>query len=310
MKFSVGLQYENDLFIEEILRCRASVEEVYFSWGDSDSGRGRATEHGSLSAFQLQKKQEAVLACLAEAGVRMNLLFNADCYGDASLSRALFEKIGDTTEEVLENFGLSSVTTTSPLIAKFIKANFPSLSVRASVNMEIGTIEAMDYLKDLFDSFYMKREYNRDFDRIRELHGWCAAHGKTLHLLANSGCLNFCPARHFHDNLVAHESGIRKMDNAYVFEGLCHEFLKDPANIEKLPERLNFIRPEELPTYEPWFSSVKLATRVSRCPELILKSYAEGKYAGDLLLLLEPAHSISPYVLENGDPPRIVKITE
>ena len=310
MKYSVGLQYENERFIDEIVARKAGVSEVYFSWGDFESGRGRATEHGNLPPWALQKRQEEILTRLSREGIAMNLLFNAACYGDESLSRSLFTKIGDTTDHVRSAFGLESVTTTSPVIAKFIKTNFPELSVRASVNMEIGTVEAMDYLKAHFDGFYMKREYNRDFERIKLLRAWCDENGKTLHILANSGCMNFCPAHQFHDTLVAHESGIRKRDNAFVFEGLCHEFFHDPANYEKLLSRLNFIRPEDVSLYEPFFTSMKLATRVSRAPELILRSYTEGRYAGNLLELLEPAHSIYPYVLENGDPPRVVKITE
>ena len=85
------------------------------------------------------------------------------------------------------NFGLASVTTTSPLIAKFIKNNFENIEVRASVHMEIGTIPAMEYISDYFDSYYMKREYNRDFDRIKELKNWCGKNSKKLFILANSG---------------------------------------------------------------------------------------------------------------------------
>ena len=46
---------------------------------------------------------------------------------------------------------MASVTTTSPLIAKFIKNNFEELEVRASVNMEIGTVQGLDYLAEYFD---------------------------------------------------------------------------------------------------------------------------------------------------------------
>ena len=71
--------------------------------------------------------------------------------------------MGSTIDYIKRTYGLASVTTTSPLIAKFIKENFAEIDVRASVNMGIGTIEGMDYVKDFFYSFYMKRELNRDF---------------------------------------------------------------------------------------------------------------------------------------------------
>ena len=68
----------------------------------------------------------------------------------------------------------------------------------------------MKYLEKDFCGFYMKRELNRDFEMIEKLHGWCKENGKKFYLLANSGCLNFCSAHNFHDNLVAHEEEISK----------------------------------------------------------------------------------------------------
>ena len=55
---------------------------------------------------------------------------------------------------------------------------------------------------------------------------------------------------------------------------------------------------------------MKLATRVHRCPEMVLASYVGGRYSGNILELLEPAHSIYPYVVENGDPLRLIKLEE
>ena len=98
MKFSVGLQYENDRFIDEIIAEKAYVDEVYFSWGDFRSGRGRTTEHGTLLPWELMQKQEEILDRLSKEGLSFNLLYNAECYGEDSLARSFFEKIGDTTE--------------------------------------------------------------------------------------------------------------------------------------------------------------------------------------------------------------------
>ena len=88
-------------------------------------------------------------------------------------------------------FGVQSITTTSPVLAHFIKENFSPLEVRASINMEIGTIEGMEYLEQDFDGFYYKRELNRDLRQVQKLRRWCDTHEKKLYMLANSGCLNF-----------------------------------------------------------------------------------------------------------------------
>lgn len=302
MKFSVGLPKNDPLFVDCIIKNSAHIGEVYFSWGDFASGRSSQTNDGSLSHIELMEIQKENLKKLSENGLRLNLLFNANCYGKDSQSRAFFNKIGETADYIKTKYGLSSVTCSSPLIAKFFKDNFDGIDVRASVNMEIGTVEGMDYLSDYFDSYYVKRELNRDIDRIKELHSWAKQNGKKLYGLANSGCLNYCSAHNFHDNLVAHEKEIAAMDNCYNFCGICHEFLKKKENIEKLISRTNFIRPEDTEKYSEYFSGLKLATRIHNNPCEVLKSYINRRYSGDILRILEPAHSIYPYVIENGDP--------
>ena len=304
----VGLQYANATFIEQIINNRNHIYEVYFSWGDFPNGRSSAVFDEQFLPWELQARQIEVLKQLSESGIKLNLLFNANCYGAESQSRVFFNKIGDTVDYIKSNFGLASVTTTSPLIAKFIKANFEDIEVRASVNMEIGSVQGMDYLSEYFDSFYMKRELNRDFDAIKCLSDWCKENGKKLYMLANSGCLNHCSAHNFHDNLVAHEAEIAKMDNAYNFGGICKEYLKDEKHYISLINDTNFVRPEDIHKYEQYFDAVKLATRVHRSPQLVLSSYINEKYSGNILEILEPTHSIYPYVVENGDPLKLVKI--
>lgn len=300
MKYSVGYQLTDAPFLEEIIKNKEKIGEVYFSWADYPNGRNSQLHQKGLSPQEAQARQEADLARLAGEGIPLNLLFNGMCYGKDAQSRAFFEGIGDTLEMLRTAYGVSSVTTTSPLIARFIKDNFDGVEVRASVNMSIGTVEGMDYAKELFDSFYLKRELNRDFKAIRALKEWCDGEGKKLYALANSGCLNHCTAHVFHDNLVAHEQEIAKMDNGYAFEGLCRLHLKQ--NPKAILERTSFIRPEEIPLYEEWFPMLKLATRVSPMPIRILKAYTFERYAGNLTDLLEPNHSglFYPYLLENS----------
>jgi len=309
MKFSVGYQlFENDKFTSSIIDFKEYVSEVYFSWGDFPNGRNNQIKHMGLLPWVAQNKQMEDLKRLSDSGIKLNLLFNANCYGSNSQSREFFSKIGDTIDYIKENYGLSSITTTSPLIAKFVKNNFVNLHIRASVNMEIGSIEGMKYIAEYFDGHYMKREFNRDFDKIKELHSWCEDNGKELYLLANSGCLNNCSVHNFHDNLVAHESEIAKIDNAYNFQGICREYLKKEENYEALILNTNFVRPEDVYRYEPYFKAAKLATRVNPNPIRILESYIRGTYSGNILELLEPAHNIYPYILENGNPLKLRKL--
>ena len=310
MKYSVGLKCTDRNLIESIIEHKEQVYEVYFSWGDIPNGRTNQLENQDYTAWEMQDIQRSALQELSKESIAFNLLFNANCYGKDSQSRAFFNKVGTIIDYVETTYGLQSVTTTSPLIAKFIKNNFEHLEVRASVNMEIGTVQGMDYLAEYFDSYYMKRELNRDFEAIKTLHKWCNENGKKMYMLANSGCLNYCSAHNFHDNLVAHEAEIAQMDNAYDFHGICKEYLKEEKHYQALIDNTNFVRPEDMHLYEPYFVAAKLATRIHRNPSMVVNSYMREKYSGNILELLEPAHSIYPYVIENGNPLKLRKIDE
>ena len=310
MKYMVGLKSTDEGFLENIKKNKQNIYEIYFSWGDIPNGRTSQMESDIYTPWEMQDMQRNALAELSKEGIALNLLFNANCYGKDSQSRAFFHKVGTVIDYVESTYGLQSITTTSPLIAKFVKNNFEHLEVRASVNMEIGTVQGMEYLAEYFDSYYMKRELNRDFEAIKTLHEWCNENGKKMFMLANSGCLNNCSAHNFHDNLVAHEAEIAQMDNAYDFHGICKEYLKNEKHYQALIDHTNFVRPEDMHLYEPYFEAAKLATRIHRNPSMVVNSYMREKYSGNILELLEPAHNIYPYVIENGSPLKLRKIDE
>ncbi len=308
MKFSVGLPSVSQNLVDCIIQNKDRVYEVYFSFSDFANGRNNQLVRDGYCQSELLNMQLSDLKRLHDNGIALNVLFNANCYGKDAMSRSFFNKIGNTLDYLEGNFGVKSVTTTSPLIAKFVKQNFEDFTTRASVNMEIGSTQGMDYVSEYFDSYYMKREYNRDFDHIKTLKKWCDNRGKKLFMLANSGCLNNCSCHIFHDNLVAHETEISAMDNAYAFNGICKEYLSKQENYIALVTNTNFVRPEDIELYEEYFEAAKLATRVSNNPVQIVNSYVKGKYSGNILELLEPNHNIYPYVLENGKELKLVKL--
>ncbi len=299
MKYIVGYQ-QNAAFIDSIIENKAHIKELYFSWGDLPNGRASVATTGGVTAYERQAALCADLARISTAGIKMNWLLNANCYGHDSQSRAFFCMLGDTADYIKRTFGLSTVTTSSILIAKFFRENFPELDVRASVNMEIGNPEGLAYVRDYFTSFYIKRECNRNRKALDAVRDICRANGKSMYLLANSGCLNFCSAHTFHDNLVAHEAEIATMDNGYQFGGICHDYLR--THPEDAIRNTNYIRPEDIGLYERYTDAVKLATRVNQNPTAVLVAYIKGHYAGGVNRLLEPDHSgvLYPTLLENS----------
>lgn len=308
MKFNIGYPTKpHPEFIERILeRCR-SINEVYFAFGGIPSGRGKQTA-GNLfeMPWEAQSRQLEDLKRLSDAGISLDLLLNGNCYGSDALARSFFLKLGDTIDWLAQRFRLAVITTSSPTIAKFVHDNFSEIEVRASVNLGIGTPAAIDATAELFDSFYLKREFNRNFSEIRRIKNHCKHLGKGLYLLANSGCMNECPFRTFHDNLVAHEEEIARTDNAYTYKSLCREYLKNPEHYVSIVRDMNYIRPEEIVLYENNFSSVKLATRVSENPLRILDAYLDAGYTGAVTDLLEPDNGVSlqPTLIDNSRFPK------
>ena len=295
MKFSVG--YFPGCY-PIIAEHREKISEIYFAYGGFANGRTVTVQENETYS----SRQTETLRSLKDIGIKTNLLLNGTCYGAEALSRELFERIGDTVDELQKSVSLAGVTTTSPLIARFIKENFPDIKTRASVNMNIGSVCGMEYVSNLFDEFYLSRDDNRDLAAIRAARAWCDDHGKKLYGLANSGCLLHCSAHSFHDNLVSHEREAMKKDNAYLFEGQCRTYLADPAAKAQWIRHTTWIRPEDTHLYEELFDGLKLATRVHADPERVIRAYAAGHYSGSLPALFEPDHSalFYPNVIENA----------
>ena len=82
-----------------------------------------------------------------------------------------------------------------------------------------------------------------------------------------------------------------QMDNAFAFEGQCRTFLSKGDARRRIIQLSNWILPRDLKRYEGIVDGVKLASRVSAHPELIVHAYATGRFSGNLLQLTEPDFS-------------------
>ena len=305
MKYSVGFQlYEHgeEPFSDIVRIYRDHISEVFFAWQDIATGRSAiATRHG-YTDWSAQSRCEAELRKIKDMGVKLDLLFNGNCYGEYAIS----EKLANTVVSLIEYLGsvdcaVDIVTTASPAIAHTIKKYFKDIEVRASVNMRIGTVKGMEYLSDLFDSFHVQREYNRDIEHLKILKEWADANGKKLIMLANSGCFRECSGQSFHDNLVAHEAEVCEVKNLDDFlPYVCWRALKNKDNWHMLLEN-TWVRPEDIHNYEGLFDTVKLATRMHSLPAMVIDAYSNERYYGNTLDLFEPAfgRAIAPFVIDN-----------
>ncbi len=305
MKFAVGYQLaepDEEPLPRIVADFRRQIDEVYFPWLDMPSGRSPMTSQSGFVDWEGQSRLEDDLRALKDMGIKLDLLFNANCYGGHSLSQALANRVCSIIEHLLAATGLHAITTTSLMIARTVQQYFPQIEVRASVNMRIGTVKAMEYVADLFDSFYLQREYNRDFERIEQFKAWTDANAKGLYFLVNSGCMNSCSGQVFHDNLVAHEAEIAETINITGWNpSICWNYYADQAHWVSLLQN-SWIRPEDMHHYEDHFSVAKLATRMHASPRRVIEAYCRGRYHGNLLDLFEPSHGplIAPHIIDNS----------
>ena len=306
MKFAVGFQlYEGneEPFSHIVNTYKAHISEVFFAWQDIPTGRSSvATRHG-YTDWTAQQRMEEELRAIKAMGIKLDLLFNGNCYGEYAIS----EKLANLVISVIEHLdqavgGVEIITTASPFIAHTVKKHFPDIEVRASVNMKIGTVKGMEYLADLFDSFHVQREYNRDFAHLKMLKDWADKNGKKLILLANSGCFAHCSGQTFHDNMVSHEAEICEVHNAKDFMPyVCWRALKNKDNWPMLLQN-TWIRPEDIHHYEDLFDTVKLATRMHSLPGMVIDAYVRRQFFGNTLDLFEPGFgkALMPYIINNA----------
>lgn len=103
--------------------------------------------------------------------------------------------------------------------------------------------------------------------------------------------MKFCSGQTFHDNVVAHEKGIRERNNVEDFNpAICWGFYAKEENWTSLLKN-TWVRPEDVHHYEGYFSTIKLATRMSQRPLAVVKAYINQRYIGNLLDLFEPNHT-------------------
>ena len=304
MKFAVGYQLPEDdeePLVDVVRDFKDQIDEVYFPWLDMPSGRSPMSSMDGAVDWQAQARLESDLRAFKDMGVKLDLLLNASCYGRHGFSHHMANLVRSIVAHLCDTVGLDVVTTMSPFLAQTVKRNFPAIDVRASVNMRLGTVKSFQYVADLFDSFYIQREYNRDLSRVEELKEWCDGAGKRVCMLANSGCLNFCAVQTFHDDLVAHEEEVSQtMNVSDDAPALCWRYYRSRDNWPAFLQN-SWVRPEDVHHYASDFSVIKLATRMHASPRRVVRAYCEGRYAGNLPDLLEPGHGplFAPYIVDN-----------
>ncbi len=272
----------------------ARIKEVFFAWPGVLSCRPAPDFTPAVRARLLDDLRWA-----RRNGVELDTLFNCNCYGDHAISPEL-ENLVVATLADMDREGLfpEIVTTTSPFVMTILRRRYPAVKIRLSVNMRVHGTVGFEPILELFDMFYVTRERHRELAFLAESAAWAKAHGKGIGLQANSGCLRQCPFQTFHDNMHGHNRIAQsEVGRAYDFSVFRCATNYARGNYEAFL-RSTWLRPEDLPLYEPYVDYVKLATRRHANPVAILKAYATYSYAGDLAQLMDPLPRL-PRIFDN-----------
>ena len=266
---------------------RGFVSEIFFPLPGMVSGVRQSDFANRDNASRFYRD----LSRLRAMDVDGVLLLDASCYGGDVVTEPFFRLIERGVQTVKESIHLKAVVTMTPPLAEFLKKAFPKLEIRASVNERIGLVNQMEYAGRCYDGFYLRSDLSRDIRLVEKARKWCEAHEKSLHLVANSGCLYECPFLLEHLNTMGHQAEIAVGGSAWSGRAMqCREALVEAANRVQILQG-GWIRPEDLGRMEGFFDTIALLSNDIPQALKVLKAYTEGRWDGDLLELLEPCHA-------------------
>ena len=299
--YSIGY-YQNNPWnddIRKVITDYQHITEVYFALPGQPSGRQPLGEGNRLA--DTEKTLLDDLVWMRERNIKLTLLLNAACYGDSLLSERYLDGLLKTVDCYVYDYGVTTITTTSPAIANWVKRHYgDKIETRASINMRVGNLDALEYLKEQFDGYYVRRELYRSFDYLTQIKAWAVKNGKKLYALVNSGCLAYCPWQSMHDNHIAHSVFAKQMPDGTAIPECTYYLKKNNDRVAVM--KGTFIRPEDVEHYTSIFDGFKIATRSHLLPRIIVKAYTEQRFAGNLMDLMEPGHTgfFKPYFLMNN----------
>jgi collagenase-like PrtC family protease len=283
MKFSVATNFQPDLL--EALDGYP-VSELFGKLPSDSVGGGRASFMlAPLSTRQFKQHVQAA----AQNGIGFNYLINPACLdnreytrkGQAGLERLL---------GFVEDCGVTAVSVSLPFLLPIIKKRHPRLKVRVGVYARVDGVAKAKFWEDLgADCITLESiAVNRDFPALKAIR---QAVKLELQLIANSNCMIFCPLSGQHMVNLSHASQKGHQSRGFMIDYCAlrcsSEKLADPSNYL----RSEFIRPEDLGIYrELGFSSFKILERDAPTSVLAkrVKAYAEGRFEGNLLDLIQP----------------------
>lgn len=283
-------------YITFLRKHESSLYSVHYSLAQDDIPDGR-------HQTQTWKTAELNQALARLSGVRKYALLNSRFHHPTSyLNNEKIRQILNVLESLLIEDNIDGI----------VVVDFYLVAALSDASPEITSeLEAVFGINCMLDSFEriqacinivartnfgiptklnLDRMLNRRLKDLTEISARCRRHypGMHLTLLANEGCLLYCPFKLSHDAHIAHANTDRCANLTYeINRDLgCVRILSDhPEEILKSP----FIRPEDQKYYTPYVDVLKICGRTLG-PEFLEKTiaaYVGEKHEGNLLALLD-----------------------
>lgn len=283
MRLSVATNFD-PLLVESIREF--PVAELFGKLREDAVGGGRAPYQ--LAPVTRNRLEEHVRHARG-AGIEFNYLLNASCIGNREITRAGQQEI-ESLAGWLHDIGVASVTVATPYMLKLLKTRYPRFKVRVSVFGGVDRVRKAQMWEELgadsivLDSILVNREFST-LEKIRK------SVKCDLELMANNNCLAGCALSPMHMNALSHAGQSWHGNKGFFIDWCflkCTEMkLRDPVNFI----RSEWIRPEDLHLYEGLgYDRFKIAER--NLPTSLMaarvKAYAERRYEGNLLDLVQP----------------------
>lgn len=302
MKFSIPYNGDIELAKELFSRyaCTGKLYEIYAAPDPSLIGSGRRPliekfVHGKgrgkiYDPGAYNQNLEEGMKLSKKNGVRFNLLFNGTIEKDEE------EKVSQLTEYIeyfYKKSLLSAITVGDLKLLSLIpfKEKFPKLEICASVYIRVNSVEKVTQFMNLgIDTIILSPEVNREIALIQKIK---AQTGVRIKLIANEGCIPYCPKKIQHQYETSHyavENSIKDLIKKETKKGFpkvrCHHlFEEDLSLIFKSP----WMRPQDLLYYKDLVDCVKLAGRERKTGEILklAEAYFSGLFEGDLRDILD-----------------------
>jgi collagenase-like PrtC family protease len=168
------------------------------------------------------------------------------------------------------------------------------LDSHVKVEAQLGYIGETRFLQP--SKIVLDRSLNRDLDRLADTARKCRKSfpDLKLELLANEGCLAYCPFKLSHDAYIA-LANLEGQDCTYLLNkelGCMRLVDEQPHRILQSP----FIRPEDMELYLCHIDTIKLCGRTlgSGFLQRAVSAYIDRRYNGNLLDLLDTLQWLAP----------------